>query len=70
MQLVGRILNQLGTFENGDVAPTAAMLAAYQSACNDLAKAVTAWLSTNSDPQLHSGEAASEKCLAAATFVR
>jgi Sortilin, neurotensin receptor 3, len=43
VQLINRILNQLGTFENGDVAPTAAMLAAYQSACNDLAKSIAAW---------------------------
>jgi hypothetical protein len=43
VQLVGRILNQLGTFENGDVAPTAAMLAAYHSACNDLGKSIAAW---------------------------
>jgi hypothetical protein len=43
VQLVGRLLNQLGTFENGDVAPTAAMLAAYQSACNDLGKSIAAW---------------------------
>jgi hypothetical protein len=47
VQLVNRFLNQLGTFENGDVAPTAAMLAAYQSACNDLGKSVIAWRAIN-----------------------
>jgi hypothetical protein len=43
VQLINRILNQIGTFENGDVAPTAAMLAAYQSACSDLGKSIAAW---------------------------
>jgi photosystem II stability/assembly factor-like uncharacterized protein len=47
VQLVNRFLNQLGTFENGDVAPTAAMLAAYQSACNDLGKSITTWRALN-----------------------
>jgi hypothetical protein len=47
MQLINRLLNQIGTFDNGDVAPTVAMLAAYKSACNDLAKAVTAWTALN-----------------------
>src|SRR2546423_10496 len=47
VQLVNRFLNQLGSFENGDVAPTAAMLAAYQSACNDLGKSVAAWRAIN-----------------------
>ncbi len=47
VQLVNRFLNQLGTFENGDVAPTAAMLAAYQSACNDLGKSITSWRALN-----------------------
>jgi hypothetical protein len=47
VQLVNRFLNQLGNFENGDVAPTVAMLAAYQSACNDLGKSITAWRAIN-----------------------
>src|SRR2546423_1384803 len=47
VQLVNRFLNHLGNFENGDVAPTAAMLAAYQSACNDLGKSITAWRALN-----------------------
>jgi hypothetical protein len=47
VQLVNRFLNQLSTFENGDVAPTAAMLAAYQSACNDLGKSITVWRAIN-----------------------
>jgi hypothetical protein len=47
VQLVNRLLNQLGNFENGDVAPTAAMLAAYQSTCVDLGKSITAWRAIN-----------------------
>jgi hypothetical protein len=47
VQLVNRFLSQLNTFENGDVAPTAAMLAAYQSACNDLGKSIAAWRAIN-----------------------
>jgi hypothetical protein len=47
VQLISRLLNQLGTFDNGDVAPTAAMLAAYQSACNDLGKSIAAWRAIN-----------------------
>jgi photosystem II stability/assembly factor-like uncharacterized protein len=47
VQLVNRFLAQLGNFENGDVAPTAAMLAAYQSACNDLGKSIIAWRAIN-----------------------
>jgi hypothetical protein len=47
VQLVNRILNQLGNFENGDVAPTAAMLAAYQSTCSDLGKSIDAWRAIN-----------------------
>jgi hypothetical protein len=43
VQLVNGVLRQLGTFDNGDIAPTAAMLAAYKSACNDLATSVAAW---------------------------
>jgi len=43
VQLINRLLNQIGTFDNGDVDPTAAMLAAYQSACNDLGKSIAAW---------------------------
>jgi hypothetical protein len=46
-ELVNRFLSQLGTFENGDVAPTAAMLAAYESACSDLGKSLTAWRGLN-----------------------
>jgi hypothetical protein len=47
VQLVNGFLSQLNTFENGDVAPTAAMLAAYQSACNDLGKSIIAWRAIN-----------------------
>jgi hypothetical protein len=47
VQLVNRFLSQLGNFENGDVAPTAAMLAAYQSACSDLGKSIVAWGAIN-----------------------
>jgi hypothetical protein len=47
VQLISRLLNQLGTFDNGDVAPTAAMLAAYKSACDDVAKSVSTWRALN-----------------------
>jgi photosystem II stability/assembly factor-like uncharacterized protein len=47
VQLVNRTLNQLGNFENGDFAPTPAMLAAYQSACSDLAKSIATWRAIN-----------------------
>ena len=47
VQLISRLLNQLGTFDNGDVNPTAAMLAAYKSACNDLGKSIAAWRAIN-----------------------
>jgi photosystem II stability/assembly factor-like uncharacterized protein len=47
VQLISRLLNQLGTFDNGDVDPTAAMLAAYKSACNDLGKSIAAWRAIN-----------------------
>jgi hypothetical protein len=47
VQLVNRFLSQLGTFENGDVAPTAAMYAAYKSTCNDLVKSINAWAALN-----------------------
>jgi hypothetical protein len=47
VQLVNNFLRQLGTFDSGDVAPTAAMLAAYKSACNDLAKSAAAWRALN-----------------------
>jgi photosystem II stability/assembly factor-like uncharacterized protein len=46
-QLVNRFLSQLGNFENGDVAPTAAMYAAYKSTCNDLENSITAWRALN-----------------------
>jgi hypothetical protein len=47
VQLVNGFLRQLGTFDSGDIAPTAAMLAAYTSACNDLGKSVAAWRALN-----------------------
>jgi hypothetical protein len=47
VQLINEFLRQLGTFDNGDVAPTAAMLAARRSACNDLGKSVAAWRTLN-----------------------
>jgi hypothetical protein len=47
VQLINRLLNQLGTFDNGDVDPTAAMLAAYKVACNDLGKSIVAWRAIN-----------------------
>jgi len=47
VQLTNGFLRQLGTFDNGDIAPTAAMLAAHKSACNDLGKSVAAWRALN-----------------------
>lgn len=47
VQLINGFLRQLGTFDNGDIAPTAAMLAAYRSACSDLGKSVAAWRALN-----------------------
>ncbi|HEY0528725.1 MAG TPA: hypothetical protein VGD02_07845 [Gemmatimonadaceae bacterium] len=47
VQLINRLINQLGTFDAGDAAPTAAMLAAYQSACGDLGKSIAAWSAIN-----------------------
>ena len=47
VQLTNGFLRQLGTFDNGDIAPTPAMLAAYASSCNDLAKSVVAWRALN-----------------------
>ena len=47
VQLVNGFLRQLGTFDNGDIAPTAAMLAAHKSACNDLGKSVAEWRALN-----------------------
>ena len=39
----GELVNQLNAQDNGDLAPTPAMLAAYASACTDLKTAVVAW---------------------------
>jgi photosystem II stability/assembly factor-like uncharacterized protein len=47
VQLINGFLRQLGTFDNGDIAPTAAMLAAQKSACNDLGKSVAQWRAVN-----------------------
>jgi hypothetical protein len=47
VQLVNGFLRQLGTFDSGDIAPTAAMLAAYRLSCNDLGKSLTAWQALN-----------------------
>ena len=47
VQLINALLRQLGNFDNGDIAPTAAMLAGYKSSCNDLGKSVAAWRALN-----------------------
>ena len=47
VQLINGLLRQLGTFDNGDIAPTAAMLAAHKSACHDLGKSVAEWRALN-----------------------
>jgi hypothetical protein len=43
----GRLVSQLTTQENGDLAPTEAMLQAYATTCADLGKAAAAWRSLN-----------------------
>ena len=47
VQLVNGFLRQLGTFDYGDIAPTAAQLAAYKSTCDDLVKSVAVWSALN-----------------------
>jgi hypothetical protein len=47
VQLVNGFLRLLATFDNGDVAPTAAMLTAYKSACHDLGRSIAAWSAIN-----------------------
>jgi photosystem II stability/assembly factor-like uncharacterized protein len=51
----GELVGQLNAQDNGDMAPTASMLAAYTSACVDLKSAVTAWrtLATRDLPALN-----------------
>ncbi len=39
----GRLASQLGTHDNGDHAPTEAMLQSFNSACRDLTKTTSAW---------------------------
>ncbi|HEV2672343.1 MAG TPA: hypothetical protein VGU74_14720, partial [Gemmatimonadales bacterium] len=39
----GNLVNQINALEQGDMAPTPAMLASYAAACNDLVSAVTTW---------------------------
>jgi len=43
----GRLVSQLGTQENGDHAPTEAMLAGYAQSCRDLATTVARWQAIN-----------------------
>ena len=47
VQQITRLLSQLSAFDYGDVAPTSAMLAAYKSTCNDLAKSAATWRALN-----------------------
>jgi len=46
----GNLTNQLNGLENGDMAPTPAMQAAYVAACNNLKWAVTTWTTLNGAP--------------------
>jgi len=46
----GTLTSQLNALENGDMAPTPAMQAAYGGACNDLKSAVTTWTTINGAP--------------------
>ena len=39
----GALVGQLNAQEQGDMAPTAASLSAYATACRDLSKAVATW---------------------------
>ena len=48
-QIHGRLISQLVTQENGDHAPTAAMLAGYVSACRNLTRAAAAWQAVNTN---------------------
>ena len=48
-QIHGRLISQLVTQENGDRAPTAAMLAGYVSACRNLTRAAAAWQAVNTN---------------------
>ena len=48
-QIHGRLISQLVTQENGDHAPTAAMLDAYASACRNLTRAAAAWQAVNTN---------------------
>src|SRR5260370_41489447 len=43
----GTLTSQLNALENGDMAPTPSMLAAYAGACTDLKTVVTNWLAAN-----------------------
>jgi photosystem II stability/assembly factor-like uncharacterized protein len=43
----GNLGGQINALENGDMAPTPSMEANYNSACNDLAAAVTTWTKIN-----------------------
>ncbi len=43
VQINGTLARQLEAQDNADMAPTAATLAGYASACHDLARAATAW---------------------------
>lgn len=47
VELNGTLGRQLNALETGDLAPTAAMQAAYAAACKDLAKAVSTWTEIN-----------------------
>ncbi|MBI1808571.1 MAG: hypothetical protein HYR75_01630 [Gemmatimonadetes bacterium] len=47
LSLHGRFVQQLGTQENGDLAPTASMQQGYAAACRDLTKAVARWRAIN-----------------------
>ena len=43
----GRLVSQLTTQENGDMAPTAAMLQGFAVTCRDLTTALTSWRGMN-----------------------
>jgi hypothetical protein len=47
----GTLTSQLNALENGDMAPTPAMQAAYDGGCDDLKSAVTTWTAINGAPR-------------------
>jgi hypothetical protein len=58
----GTLGRQLNALETGDLAPTAAMQAAYLATCKDLGKAVTRWTALVAQNHLKPGVLAAPRC--------